>query len=470
MKDVGRYGKVLPLYIHEPEMIQQPDVSRQHQAFIHETLAELDEEIKSIGGELLQLVGGAVECLSRLDKLVPITRICTHRETTQAVQFQRDVAVRQWCRSHDVEMMEFEQNGVARGSQKRLSFPEYFSASAKATLKDPRGKDLSSRFEPPPMANDDLSTIPMAEGSDKPGRQRGGRSQAETLLRSFFNARNLNRYPYQLSSPNTAFDGCSRLSVYLAYGIISDRSVFQAVDQVITDASQRLPAGDFEKLQDRARFYLDRLMWRRQYIQTFEDNPKLETECPLSQFNGVREAEFNADYFEAWKQGRTGVPYIDAGIRCLHHCGYANMRLRATLVSFASVNLWLPVTEVAEYLATQFLDYDPSVHFSIHHIVAGTSDFDGLMVYDPMKQALDHDVDGAFIRSYLPELKDLSGAEIHNLAVTANHLSPIAEREGYTPYPAPIVDCRASAKIAKQRIHDLKKGVSSDPSPQIGLF
>ena len=260
MRSFRKNGKVLPLYCHEPELIQQPDVSRQHQLFIQETLEELDRDIQSIGGKLLQAVG----------------------ETVAA-----------WCAANGVELLELAQNGIARGSQTPELFPPYFARSVSFKLRDPMGTDLSKRFAPLPFPSCESNAIPTAAGTDKPLRQKGGRSQAIKNLNRFFTVPYLKQYPFQISSPNTAWQGCSRISTYLAYGIVSDREIFQAVDRVVTDAHSRMNADQFGKFQENARFYLDRLSWRRQYMQTFETRPELEFECMLAQFNGVREADYS---------------------------------------------------------------------------------------------------------------------------------------------------------------------------------
>jgi len=464
MKAFRSHGKVLPLYIHEPSLIAQPDVSRQHQAFIHETLTELSAELQALGGQLLQAVGEATDVLENIHRRCEITQIWTHRETTQNSQHQRDDDVRAWCKTHSVELVETGQNGIACGAEVPHLFPEYFSDCVNLTLKDPTGADLSKRFAPLPFASNPANEIPLAKGTDKPYRQKGGRKAAQKILDGFFNVRNISRYPSQLSSPNTAWDGCSRISTYLAYGIVSDREVFQAVDRVVSDGHKNQTDTESQRLQDRARFFLDRLQWRRQYIQIFEAHPELETQCMLPQFNGVREAEFDEALFTAWSSGHTGVPYIDAAMRCLNDSGWINMRLRATVVSFATMNLWLPTHRVARFLANEFLDYEPGIHHVIHQIVSGTSDFDPLMVYDPMKQAADHDPHSHFIRRWVPELADLEAAGVHDLSRTKGHISPRADELGLDSYPAPVVDHKATSKIAKRRIHAIKGGLP-DPGP-----
>ena len=467
MRAFRKKGKVLPLYCHEPALIQQPDVSRQHQLFIQETLEELDRDIQLLGGKLLQAVGSAVDILDRIHRVQPLTKIWTHQETTQNSQFQRDKAVAAWCAGHGVELEEFAQNGIARGSQEPELFPPYFARSVSLKLRDPVGTDLSERFAALPFQSCDPRAIPIAAGVDKPLRPKGGRLQAIKNLNRFFTVPHVQRYPFQISSPNTAWRGCSRLSTYLAYGIVSDREIFQAVDRVVTSAHSQMNADQFGKFQDTARFYLDRLSWRRQYLQTFETRPELEFQCMLAQFNGIREADYlegpSEQHFNAWKQGLTGFPYIDAAMRFLNQTGWINMRLRATLVSFATMNLWLPTTKVAEYLATEFLDYEPGIHHVIHQLIAGTTEFSELMVYDPVKQGRDHDLDGHFIRKWVPELADVSGSELHDLTKTAFSLSKQAEILGYRPYPEAIVDHRATAKKAKDRVSELRR---SDPERQ----
>ncbi|MGP9834118.1 FAD-binding domain-containing protein [Marinobacter sp. NSM] len=460
MAGVRSHGPVLPVYVHEPNLICQPDVSRQHQVFVQETLAELSVEIERLGGRLLELVGESLDVFKQLHRITPITRIWTHRETTQNSQYERDKQMKAWCQAAGIELMECQQNGIARGEQTSLSFPDYFAQCVTRKLKDPTGTSLTNRFAKPPLPAASPESIPVATGDDKPFRQRGGRTLAVNAMRSFFSIRSLQRYPFQISSPNTAWNGCSRLSTYLAYGIISDREVFQAVDGVVTQGHEKLSPESFQKLQERARFYLDRLMWRRQYIQTFEHHPELEFQHMLPQFDGVRESEFDQERFEAWKVGRTGVPYIDAAMRCLRQTGWINMRLRATVVSFATMNLWLPTLQVARHLAGEFLDYEPAVHYPIHHVVSGTSSFDNLMVYDPIKQGIDNDSAGVFIRRWVPELRALKGADVHDITRTVGCLSDEACDLGLLPYPAPIVDYRQAGKLAKQRVSDLRKGKS----------
>ncbi|SNB58152.1 deoxyribodipyrimidine photo-lyase [Marinobacter sp. es.042] len=465
--NIERFGSVLPIYIHEPSQIEHPDVSRQHQMFVQETLGELAEDFEAIGGRLVELCGEAIEVFKRIHAQHTIAKVWSHRETTNQAGFTRDVAVRGFLSGQDIPFDEMPQNGIARGAEVRQSFPDYFAESVRNhTVRDPRGVDLTARFATPPFHSVDPVEIPLAGGADKAYRARGGRKAAEAIMQVFFQANTILAYPKRLSSPNSAFDGCSRLSPYLAYGVISDVEIFQAVDRAVTDANGSMPKIAFHRFESAARFYLDRLAWRRDYMQTFEDQPDLEYKCMLPEFNGLRPQTYDPELMTRFEEGRTGFPFVDALMRCLRATGHIHMRGRATLASFATMNLFLPVFSgdqdgVARLLARQFIDWEPAVHFPILQLISGTTPFERMMVYNPIKAGFDHDPKGDFVRQWLPELSDLEGGAALQPELTSSHLSQEAFSGGYEPYPSPIVDAKASAKFAKDCIKRIQSGKSA---------
>lgn len=460
-------GRVTFLFIHEPQLIALAHSARHHQLFLFECLDSLRLELKKLGLELLELCGNAQEIFAKLNLQTQISCVYAHRETSDLWGFERDQKIRSWFKASGIEFVESVSNGVARGSEPRKPFVQYCDESIRTELKTPNGQNLSARQHP--LAFDSVvhEAIPASRGEDKAGRQIGGRAQALNLKNKFFNVRAMQRYPYALSGPNTAPDGCSRLSPYLAYGVVSDREVMHWVNEAVTKAHATLSSVEFEKFQSTARFYLDRLSWRQGYFQAAESNPLVQIEPILPAFKGVKEAEFIEELLVAWQEGRTGYPFIDAAMRWLNATGYCNMRLRATLMSFGAHLLWLPTDKLALHLGRQFTDFCPAIHFVITQLIAGSTHFSQVMVYNPVGQSQEFDPKGTFIHRWCPELRNVPLEYLHTpWQMPVSVQESVGVRIGQH-YPAPVVDYERAMSAAKNRTQALREG---DRSYNSGFF
>ena len=112
---------------------------------------------------------------------------------------------------------------------------------------------------------------------------------------------------------------------------------------------------------------------------------------------------------------KTGYPLVDASMRALQSTGYLNFRMRAMLVSFACHYYLIHWKLVAEHLATLFLDFEPGIHYPQIQMQAGVTGINTIRIYNPMKQALEHDVDALFIKKWVEELRGYDPGYILNL-------------------------------------------------------
>jgi deoxyribodipyrimidine photo-lyase len=295
--------------------------------------------------------------------------------------------------------------------------------------------------------------------SPKSGLQPGGESIALDTLDTFLARRSLN-YRTDMSSPVTAWDGCSRLSPYLAQGAISMKVVHQRLEarrnelRVLKPSDPKaLEPGWLGSLSS----FAGRLRWHCHFMQKLEDEPRIEFENMARCYDGVREDDWNPARFDAWCAGMTGYPMVDACMRALHEKSWINFRMRAMLMSFAAYDLWLHWREPAVYLAKHFLDFEAGIHFSQAQMQSGTTGINTMRIYSPAKQVRDHDPTGEFIRRWVPELEGVPDkyiAEPHTMSGT------VQEKAGCIigkHYPPPIVDHREASAEARKRMGSVRR-------------
>jgi deoxyribodipyrimidine photo-lyase len=174
-------------------------------------------------------------------------------------------------------------------------------------------------------------------------------------------------------------------------------------------------------------------------------------------YDGLREDPFNQDYFDAWCAGKTGYPLVDACMRALHRGGWINFRMRAMLMSFASYHLWLHSRPTSLYLAKQFLDYEPGIHYPQAQMQAGVTGINAIRIYSPTKQVKDQDPEGLFIRRMVPELAHVPKAYLAEPHLMDENIQSTSGCIIGKDYPAPIVEHKTAVKAAKDRIYAIRK-------------
>jgi deoxyribodipyrimidine photo-lyase len=453
-------GPALCLYIVEPSLLSQPDASAQHYAFIKECLRDLAGELKQRGGRLHVRTGEAAEVLDELFELAPFASVFAHEETGNAASYARDRAVGQWCRQHQVNWIEPAQFGVVRRLASRDQWHSLWEAHMRAPIHELPTLN-ASHFQAVPWAQAALPDA-SALGLDAwvpPQRQLGGRAQGLVVLQDFLNDRCRN-YRGGISSPLSAPTACSRLSAHLAYGSLSMREVVQATRTQMA----RLNGSHSYAAQGLAAF-LSRLHWHCHFIQKLESEPELEWRNLHRGYDMLREPDWNPAHFDALTQGRTGWPMVDACVVMLRETGWLNFRMRAMLVSVAAYPLWLHWREVGLWLARQFLDYEPGIHWSQLQMQSGTTGINTTRVYNPIKQAQDHDPHGLFVRRWLPAMRRVPHTwlfepwrmpESVQLACGVR-VSADAPAGAVDAWPLPLVDLAAATQVAKDRLHCLRR-------------
>lgn len=452
--EAAKRGPVVALWVYEPEQWQQPDAAAQHLGFANECLRELDAWCVSRGGRLVRMHGNMLESLAALRAAIGEFELLSHEETGNGWSYQRDREVARWCRVEGVTWREFPNNAVVRRLDSRDRWTRHWnSRMTNAPLVAP----AQIRWANPGIRTVEEMTARALgiSGDDKASRLKGGRRHALSLLSSFLEQRGKN-YRVEMSSPITAQSACSRLSPHLAWDSVSIRECVAALierrDALRAMEHEERPEGLLASIKS----FEARLHWHCHFIQKLEDEPEIEFRNVHRGFDGLRNEGESIDMlgsdelsrYRAWCDGRTGFPFVDACMRSLADSGWINFRMRAMLMSFASYNLWLHWRLTGLHLAREFIDYEPGIHWSQSQMQSGVTGINAVRIYNVVKQSVDQDPDGAFIRRWVPELAHLKGGLIH---------TPWRACVDQAIYPAPVVDHMHSMREAKEKIYALRR-------------
>ncbi len=437
LTEAARRGPVLPLYIYEPEQLNHPEFTGHHLSYLNDCLRELDAGLRKLGTPLITRCGEAVAVLEKLRGQVDLGGLWAHEETGNGVSFARDRRVRAWARLRALPFRELPSGGVVRRMKNRDGWAQSWEERMAAPVLPPPERLCGTNLSPEGLRGH----AELGVEANNKTIPHGGERQAWATLDSFLGGRGVN-YTYELSSPLSAERACSRLSAPLAYGSLSVREVVQATRRRLAAVGGD-PEADSRWVRS-LRSFESRLHWHDHFVQRLESQPDMEFRNLNKAFDGLREGHWNAGAFDRWAHGQTGYPLIDACMRMLRVTGWLNFRMRALLVSFASQHLWLHWRPTGLYLAGQWLDNEPGIHWSQMQMQSGTVGINRLRVYSPSRQAREQDPTGAFIRRWVPELADVPGDFVHTPWVWSG--------AGRLVYPAPIVDEGKAAREAKARI------------------
>jgi deoxyribodipyrimidine photo-lyase len=441
LREASRCGPVLPLVVVEPGLWAQPDASARQWAFCADSLQDLQQELIRLGASLLVRVGEMVPVLAALGEHVPIAALWSHEETGNGWTYTRDRALAAWCRERGIPWHELPQNGVVRRLKSRDGWARRWEERlGQKPLPAPERLETLADFPHPLLPPAGLPTAAdLALAPDPcPGRQTGGRPAGLALLDSFL-AQRCRGYVKGLSSPLTAPTCCSRLSAHLAFGTLSLREVVWA-------SRRRGGPKAFE----------ERLHWHCHFIQKLESEPELEFRDAHPAYAGLRQTD--ARRLAAWEEGRTGLPFVDACMRALRAEGWINFRMRALLMAVASHHLWIDWRDSGLVLARLFVDYEPGIHWNQCQMQAGTTGINIVRIYNPVKQGLDHDPAGVYVRRWLPELAGVPLVHLH----TPWTMTAMDQRAAGCVlgehYPAPVVDPLEAARLARERVWGVRRG------------
>ncbi|MEO6063037.1 MAG: deoxyribodipyrimidine photo-lyase [Thermoflexales bacterium] len=441
-------GDVLPVFIIDPALTGGRDVSAARLNFMFGCLRDLDAHLRQRGSRLMIRRGDPATVLPDLARETGTTTVAFNRDYTPLAR-RRDARVTAALRDGGIGV-DVHRDAYIREPGELLSGAgapyTVFTPFKRAWLALP--KDWSpARAAPALRGAPDFASEPLPNpGPDSPALPPPGERPAFARLRQFAGSGGIDAYADQRDA--LAADGTSRLSAHLRFGALSPRQAAQAA----------LDSGDSKGAQT----FLSELIWREFYAHVLFHFPHADGANFKRAYDkmtwGSGDATEDTRRFEAWTQGRTGYPIVDAAMRQLAETGWMPNRARMITASFLTKDLHLDWRRGESFFMRSLIDGDPASNNGGWQWAAGTGTDaqPWFRVFNPTLQGQRFDPDGAYVRQWVPELAGFRGADVHMPWGTTASAQRAAKCVIGETYPAPIVDHATQRAEILRRFSALK--------------
>ena len=427
-------GKVLGIFCFDPTFLSRPDFSNDRFGFFLKTIEALRDEMRELGGDLLVLDRGPKDSFQALFEQLK----SEGKPLPATVSFNRDYEP--FARTRDAVMTEFlerlggievhterdhlliepheikkesdghhytvyspyarrwfeklAQEDVQARIQSQIEGLKYLKARAAGRVVDPlfhlKWSDLGTfddSFEKFCAAVLPKVTVPLPQA---------GSLAAYRVLQEF--KAKVSAYKDQRDLPAVA--GTSRLSIYIKNGSITSAQVLAELG--LQHQAVKSPSGETT--------FVKELAWREFYYQILWHVPRVENESYLRKYKDLA-WENRQDFFEAWKEGRTGYPIVDAGMRELNATGWMHNRVRMIVASFLTKDLLIDWRWGEKYFMQKLLDGDLAPNNGGWQWAASTGcdPQPYFRIFNPKLQGERFDEEGEYIRKWIPELTTPGG-------------------------------------------------------------
>lgn len=421
-------NEVIPCFIFDPRQIENNIYkSNACMHFMVNSLNDLDEALKKYGSRLYMFYGEAETVIDTLLQHHPIDAVYINRDYTP-FSITRDQKIKSVCDKHKIifhsyadALLHEPEQVLKKDKTPYTVFTAEFRQASVLPVSIPI-KNVGKNYYRGELKTENrqpftsLATIQMPDLFVKGGRREGLQLLKQiSRLTNYADTRNL-----------PALNGTTGLSAHNKFGTLSIREVYAYVVATF---------GTHHSL-------INELYWRDFFTHIGFHFPKVFSE-PFHQKYSSIQWQNNPQHFQAWCEGKTGFPIVDAGMRQLNATGYMHNRVRMIVASFLTKDLHIDWRLGEKYFAQQLVDYDPAVNNGNWQWAASTG-CDAqpyFRIFNPWLQQEKYDADCIYIKRWIPELADLPVKTIHKWY--QNQL-PL-----FCTYPLPIIDHAIEAQKAK---------------------
>lgn len=415
--------RVIPCFIFDPRQIEpHPYQSRPGLQFMLQSIKDLQQQLESTGGQLALFHALPVHIVTQLLEQQRIQAVFINRDYTPFSQ-QRDAELAVVCKQLGLalyvladSLLNEPELAVKKDSTPYKVFTAFYNNARQYSVVLPKALDqanflsVDSKF-----TIDQLGLVPVNTVIN------GGRDHALKILEQLGDCAD-----YLNTRDFPALDATSKLSAHLKVGTCSVREVYYAITEQL----------------GREHPLIRQLYWRDFFTHIAYHYPHVFGRAFLEKFSYLS-WDNNLDYFQAWCEGKTGFPIVDAGMRELNATGFMHNRVRMIVASFLVKDLHIDWRWGERYFAQHLVDYDPCVNNGNWQWAASTG-CDAqpyFRIFNPWLQQLKFDPDCRYIHQWLPELRVFPPKTLHQWD----------KKHSACSYPAPIIDHACESRLAKAR-------------------
>ena len=431
---LAEVGDVVPVFVFDTTILDPLPREDRRVEFIHGAVASLKSRLRALGSDLVVRHGEPVGSIDALAAEYGATAVYTNDDYEPAA-IERDVRVARTLGARGMELRSFKDTvlfaraEVMTGQKKpytvftpyRKQWRERLGPDAVAAHPSAEQLDRLARLPASPMPElDALGFAPagLANTSIDPS-EAGARAALDRFLSEHI-------APYQEARDFPAQPGTSRLSVHNRFGTLSIRALARA--------ALSAPAGPGPET------WLSELACRDFYFQLLYHYPAVVTQPFRTEYTDI-DWQNDEALFQAWCEGRTGYPIVDAAMVQLNTTGFMHNRLRMIVASFLTKDLLVDYRRGEAYFAEKLIDYDLAANNGGWQWAASTG-CDAqpyFRIFNPSRQSERFDPKAGFIKHFLPALAKADGKLLHAPWAHRAALATAGVRLG-TDYPMPVVD------------------------------
>jgi deoxyribodipyrimidine photo-lyase len=438
----ARADSIAFLFVLDPRLLASPWTGAPRLRFLHACLAKLAAELERRGHRLVVRRGDPRREVARAARELRAELVSWNRDGSPFAR-RRDAAVRTALARAGVRVVEEKDRVVFEAGELRTGAGGAFRVFTpfrnafwrRFEAEPPEGpRPLRLPAPAPRLAGALPALAALVTEPGGPPTPPAGEAAARRRLGRFLDGP-VGAYARARDLPGAA--GTARLSHHLRFGTLSPRACFAAA----REAAAREP-----RLRGGVAKWLDELVWREFYAAILEEHPRVLGAAFRPELERVRWND-DAEGFAAWCAGRTGYPLVDAGMRELAETGWMHNRARMVTASFLVKDLLVDWRRGETWFMRHLVDGDPASNDGGWQWVAstGTDAQPWFRIFSPVAQGERFDPDGAYVRRFVPELRDVPLRLLHR-PWQANARCPA--------YPAPIVEHGERRRLALARYEE----------------